>query len=43
MVHWHAVEMHEAQRPVSIAALKETVLALKGGQSLFEQFEAIVA
>jgi hypothetical protein len=43
MVHWHAVEMHETQRPLSIAMLKETVLALKDGQSLFEQFEALVA
>jgi hypothetical protein len=43
MVHWHAVEMHETQRPLNIATLKETVLALKDGQSLFKQFEALVA
>ena len=43
MVHWHAVEMHETQRPLSMAAMKEAVLAGKDGQSLFEQFEALVA
>ncbi|MGV0035341.1 MAG: hypothetical protein ACNYPE_10395 [Candidatus Azotimanducaceae bacterium WSBS_2022_MAG_OTU7] len=43
MVHWHAVEMHETQRPLSIAVMKETVLALKDGKSLFKQFEALAA
>lgn len=43
MVHWHAVEMHEAQRPLSMAAMKEAVLGGKDGQSLFEQFQALVA
>ena len=43
MVHWHAVEMHEAQRPLSMAAMKEAVLGGKDGQSLFEQFLALVA
>ena len=43
MVHWHAVEMHETQRPLNIERLKETVLALKGGESLFKQFEALVS
>lgn len=43
MVHWHAVEMHEKQRPLNIAEMKETVLALKDGQSLLEQFEALAA
>ena len=42
MVHWHAVEMHETQRPLNMAAVKEVVLAGKDGQSLFEQFEALV-
>jgi hypothetical protein len=43
MVRWHAVEMHETQRPLNIATLKETVLAPKDGESLFKQFEALVA
>ena len=43
MVRWHAVEMHETQRPRNIATLKETVLALKDRESLFKQFEALVA
>ena len=43
MVYWHAVEMHETQRPLNIAAMKETVLALEEGQLLFEQFEALIA
>lgn len=43
MVHWHAVEMHETQKPLSIAAMRETVLALEDGQSIFEQFETLEA
>lgn len=43
MVHWHAVEMHETQRPLNIAMLKKIVLAIKDGQSLFKQFEVLVA
>ena len=43
MVHWHAGKMHETQRPLNIATLEKTVLALKDGQSLFKQFETLVA
>ena len=43
MVHWHAVEMHEASRPVAIAALKEKVLASDDGARLFEKFESLAA
>jgi len=43
MVHWHAVEMHETQRPSNLAKMKESVLALKDGRLLFEQFESLVA
>jgi hypothetical protein len=42
MVHWRVVAMHDTKRPLNIATLKETVLALKDGQSLFKQFEALV-
>ena len=43
MVHWHAVEMHETQRPINQALMKEAILALENGASLFEQFEALAA
>ena len=43
MVHWHAVEMHETVRPQSMAAMKQTVLALPDGQSVFETFESLAA
>ena len=43
MLHWHAFEMHETKRPLNIAALKETVLALEDRQSLIKKFEALVA
>lgn len=41
MVHWHAVEMHETQKPLNIAAMRETILALEDGRSLLEQFESL--
>jgi len=43
MVHWHAVEIHETQRPLNLAKMKKSVLALKEGRLLFEQSEALVA
>ena len=43
MVHWHAVEMHEAARPAAKAALKEKVLAVQNGDRLLEEFESLAA
>lgn len=43
MVHWHAVEMHETTRPRDMAAMKERVLALPNGESVFEVFESLAA
>ena len=43
MVHWHAVEMHEAERPAAKAALKEKVLAVQNGDRLLEEFESLAA
>ncbi|SVC20039.1 uncharacterized protein METZ01_LOCUS272893, partial [marine metagenome] len=43
MVHWHAVEMHEAARPAAKAALKEKVLAVQNGDRLLKEFESLAA
>lgn len=43
MVHWHAVEMHEVARPAAKAALRETLLDAKDGESLFAEFESLAA
>ena len=43
MVHWHAVEMHEAARPAAKAALMEKVLAVQSGDRLLEEFESLAA
>lgn len=43
MVHWHAIEMHEVNRPTAMAAMKKTVLAQDNGASLFEEFESLAA
>ena len=43
MVHWHAVEMHEVNRPINAELIKKTILANKNGESIFKQFEALEA
>ena len=43
MVHWHAVEMHEIARPAARKALKERLLTVQGGESLFVEFESLAA
>lgn len=42
-VHWHTVEMHEANRPAAIAEMKKTILATRDGESVFRQFEELAA
>lgn len=43
MVHWHAVEMHEVNRPINAQLIKKTILANKNGEAIFKQFEALEA
>ena len=43
MVHWHAVEMHEVNRPINAELIKKTILANKNGEAIFKQFEALEA
>jgi len=43
MVHWHAVEMHETNRPINTELIKKTILATENGEAIFEQFEALAA
>ena len=43
MVHWHAVEMHEIERPAARKALKERLWTVQGGESLFVEFESLAA
>jgi len=43
MVHWHAVEMHETNRPINTELVKKTILATENGEAIFEQFEALAA
>ncbi len=41
MVHWHAVEMHETQRPASMAAMKELIMSLADGADVYREFESL--
>jgi len=41
MVHWHAVEMHETQRPMDIANMKELLLKLENGDAIYKAFESL--
>ncbi|MBL6689786.1 MAG: hypothetical protein ISP91_05290 [Pseudomonadales bacterium] len=41
MVHWHAVEMHETQRPANMAAMKQIVLSLDNGKDVYREFESL--
>ena len=43
MVHWHAVEMHETNRPINEDLIKKSILATKDGKAVYEQFEALAA
>ena len=43
MVHWHAVEMHEANRDNDRAALREKILAAPNGAGIIDQFEQLAA
>lgn len=43
MVHWHAVEMHEANRENNRAELKRKILAAPNGAKVIEEFEAVAA
>ena len=42
-VHWHSVEMHEANRPAAVAEMKKTILATENGEAVLQQFEALAA
>jgi hypothetical protein len=41
MTHWHAVEMHEANRENNRKILKEKILAAPNGASVIEEFEGL--
>ena len=41
MVHWHAIEMHETQRPANMAAMKQVVLSLANGKEVYREFESL--
>lgn len=41
MVHWHAVEMHEATREANRQQMKRNILAALGGESVLQKFEAL--
>jgi hypothetical protein len=43
MVHWHAVEMHETNRPIVKDLIKKSILATDDGKAVYEQFEALAA
>ena len=43
MVHWHAVEMHEKNRPINAEQVRNAILANENGEAIFKQFEALVA
>jgi hypothetical protein len=43
MVHWHSVEMHEVNRPISEALINKKILAVNNGEELLKDFEALNA
>lgn len=43
MVHWHAVEMHEANRENSRAELRRKILAAPNGEAVISEFEQVAA
>ena len=43
MVHWHAVEMHEVNRPINEEALRQKILDIENGESVYKQFKALEA
>lgn len=43
MVHWHAVEMHEANRENNREEIRKKILAAPNGAAVIEQFERLAA
>ena len=43
MVHWHSVEMHEANRENNLREMKTKILAAPGGEELIEEFNSLAA
>ena len=43
MVHWHAVEMHEANRENNRAEMRRKILAAPNGKQVIEKFEELAA
>lgn len=43
MIHWHAVEIHEANRDNDRAALRRKILAAPNGSDVIERFEQLAA
>ncbi len=43
MVHWHAVEMHETNRPVAEDQLKKSIMETQDGEAVLKQFESLAA
>lgn len=41
MVHWHAVEMHDATRETNHAEMKKRILEISDGKAVFKEFEAL--
>lgn len=41
MVHWHAVEMHEANRPANEQKVRDLILASDDGEAVYKQFKAL--
>ncbi len=43
MVYWHAVEMHEVNRPLNVQQVRESILAVRDGEAILKEFEALAA
>ncbi len=43
MIHWHGVEMHKTNRPISAETIKKAILATENGQAVYEEFEGLNA
>lgn len=41
MVHWHAVEMHEANREINHADMEKRILAVAEGKNILKEFVAL--
>ena len=42
-VHWHAIEIHETNKPAAEALIKKAILATENGETVYKQFEALAA